>query len=172
MKRPELMAMQLLPSGLGCGAVDVEGIARSRGLIVAYEDLDDGVSGMLIRRASQPPVIVVNQDHATSRQRFTMAHELGHLMLHPRTGEVHVDYRDGRASEGTYRREREANAFAACLLMPRNIVLRCLGTRRLDPFDERDAARIADAAMELQVSHTALTWRLKALKLLPYDPAD
>lgn len=56
--------------------------------------------------------IWVKAGDAPVRQRFTMAHEVGHLLLHP-SG---VAYRDNSFRGGW--KEREANQFAADLLMP------------------------------------------------------
>lgn len=68
--------------------------------------------------------IFVNRHQSITRQRFTAAHELGHLFLHS-SGDDRVSYRshDWRiAVPYDAREEREANAFAADLLMPENMV--------------------------------------------------
>ncbi len=59
------------------------------------------------------PVIVVKKQDAEARQTFTLMHELGHVLLH-RTSSVDDDT-DLRATQGM---EREANQFAAHLLVP------------------------------------------------------
>ncbi|MGK3985543.1 ImmA/IrrE family metallo-endopeptidase [Sorangium sp. So ce136] len=56
--------------------------------------------------------IWVRGSDAPVRQRFTIAHELGHLMLH----EIGVAYRDDTFSGGW--KEAQANQFAAALLVP------------------------------------------------------
>jgi len=59
--------------------------------------------------------VLINSDKPRIRRRFTIAHELGHLALgHLHGGEVVVD----ETVRGRSPREREANAFAAGLLMP------------------------------------------------------
>lgn len=68
--------------------------------------------------------IYVNQDEAGVRQTFTVAHELGHKILHDewaRSEAYKVLWRDPRR-QSKDRREQEANAFAANLLMPRAMV--------------------------------------------------
>ena len=58
-------------------------------------------------------IIWANSDDVPERQRFTIAHELGHAVLHP--NENIIDYRmDGDFSP----KELEANEFAARVLMP------------------------------------------------------
>lgn len=72
------------------------------------------VSGVLDSRRT-PPRIYVNAAHAVVRQRFSAAHELGHLLLHP----PGVLWRDAQGPDGHRDpREAQANAFAADLLMP------------------------------------------------------
>ena len=61
------------------------------------------------------------------RQRFTIAHELGHLQLHPGKPMiidklVRVDFREDGHRWASDRQEREANQFAATLLMPEKMV--------------------------------------------------
>jgi Zn-dependent peptidase ImmA (M78 family) len=65
--------------------------------------------------------IVVNSDEYPLRQTFTVAHELGHKILHEewaRSSEYKVLLRDTERTDQDYR-EKEANVFAANLLMPR-----------------------------------------------------
>lgn len=72
------------------------------------------------------PVIVVNEANSEERQRFTIAHEIGHFLLHSAQA-THVDdmdtadpvfYRDEISSQAVQLKEIEANQFAAELLMP------------------------------------------------------
>lgn len=61
------------------------------------------------------PVIYVNVEQPATRQRFSIAHELGHLLLH----EAGVVFRDTRRRKGAKPwEEKQANEFAADLLMP------------------------------------------------------
>lgn len=70
--------------------------------------------------------IYVNADEWPLRQTFTVAHELGHAILHrewARSGEYTVLLRNG-AYSGEDAHEKEANAFAAHLLVPRSMLNR------------------------------------------------
>lgn len=60
----------------------------------------------------------LNITHPLTRQRFTVAHEIAHYLLHP----VGMYAENGKKG----RMEREANALAAEILMPRRAVLECL----------------------------------------------
>ncbi len=72
------------------------------------------VSGAVSRAERK---ILVNDDEPYLRQRFTLAHELGHIYLHDNDEEF-VDYR--KDAPRTLK-EYEADEFAGCLLMPENI---------------------------------------------------
>jgi Zn-dependent peptidase ImmA (M78 family) len=72
----------------------------------------------------QDNAIIVNTEEYPLRQTFTVAHELGHKILHEewaRTSDYKVLLRDSEQGSDDFR-EKEANAFAANLLMPRFIM--------------------------------------------------
>src|SRR5690349_25178450 len=63
--------------------VPVERLAREAGALISYQPFEaEDVSGLLYRAAGAAPVIGVNSSNSQVRQRFTIAHELGHLTLH------------------------------------------------------------------------------------------
>jgi Zn-dependent peptidase ImmA (M78 family) len=100
-------------------------------------------------------VLWVNGEHAVVRQRFTLAHELGHVRCgHDATLVDTVDTL--RAPKGT--REVEANAFAAGLLAPKDGVAAMVGG---EPTLE-DVVRIAD---HFGISTIAALYRLGTLGL-------
>src|ERR1700686_163474 len=108
--------------------IPVEELAHALNIDVRFSETSDDVSGALIRNADSA-VIAVNSAKHENRQRFTIAHELGHFLLHRGT-KLHFDedfrihYRDGISSEATKGEEIEANGFAAALLMPERILMR------------------------------------------------
>ena len=103
--------------------------------------------------------IVVNRDDTWGRQRFSLAHELKHLVDHPLRS---VLYRDGRFGSAHSQSERAADYFAACLLMPKAWVKRLFYDEGIR--DERVLAR------HFQVSTAAMRYRLDQLSL--YEPAE
>ncbi len=155
-------------AGITQPAVNIKKLAEAQGVIVVEDPNDEQTSGFLFRAVGSPPIIGVNANHPPTRKRFTIAHELAHLLLHIRTG-VHVDYaivkmRDARASEGTDEEEMEANRFAAEVLMPRRFLeadLAALGHIFAD--DER---AIASLAKKYGVSPQAMAIRLSSLNLV------
>jgi Zn-dependent peptidase ImmA (M78 family) len=145
--------------------VDVQGVATHLGANVIFEDLDDDVSGFLLREKGVS-TIAVNKQHRPNRQRFTLAHECGHLFLHADRGDrLWVDktlfFRDASSRTGDQFAEIEANQFAAGLLMPEELIVGMLGTERL--ISEIDVSRLA---IRFEVSERAMTVRLISLGLV------
>lgn len=145
--------------------VPVEQIAKAEGARIFYQSLEDDVSGFLYRDQTQI-VIGVNTHHAPVRQNFTTAHELGHLLLHDQE-QLHIDHafrvrlRDDVSSQGTDDDEREANFFAASLLMPRRFLEDDLQAEEYINLLDDDF--LSDLASKYGVSTQALVNRLKNL---------
>lgn len=153
--------------GINRWPVDVESIALAEGIKVRYEALDDELSGMCFFK-NDTFVICVNAWHAYTRQRFTIAHEFGHIKMHSerlKTG-VLVDKtitilrRDARPAHGSYRIEVEANQFAANFLLPEQFVQRYLKEAGLDYGVKHDESAIEDMAKAFQVSPLAMAIRI------------
>lgn len=156
--------VQRLLEGLDGPPVDVEALAASLGAEVRAFRLERDVSGVLYRERDRK-VIVVNVAHAPARRRFTIAHELGHLLLHP--GEpVHVDQglrinlRDAASATAEEVDEIEANAFAANLLMPAEWLRQDVSEKGIDLEDTNEVKRLAD---RYGVSAQAMLVRLASL---------
>jgi Zn-dependent peptidase ImmA (M78 family) len=159
---------QALLRRLGSGdlPVDVRALAAELGVTVVSQPLEATVSGVLVLRNGYA-AIGVNDGHHPRRQRFTIAHELGHFVLHREADRLFVDesltfYRDQQSAEGLYEREIAANAFAAELLMPEVSLRAILGDR---PIDLHDDTAIQHLAARFDVSVQALTIRLVNLGL-------
>jgi Zn-dependent peptidase ImmA (M78 family) len=153
----------------------IEKIASAYAELV-WENMPDDISGMLIPAAAPSGdlkwVIVVNKHHAEVRQRFTIAHELGHILLHKYTsphadGRVRVRFRDDDSSRGSDFEEIEANGFAAELLMPERIIRSLTARINFDPTDGKDDRKAVFAMTRLahrfEVSVQALSFRMANL---------
>lgn len=147
--------------------VPVEKIANSLGVEIRLESADDDLSGFLYRdRQRNLSLIGVNADHHPHRQKFTTAHELAHFLLHD-FDSVHVDrqfkvwLRGDKASKGTDVEEKEANLFAAEILMPSRFLDR--DVRRIGTIDLLDEDAIQNLAERYGVSPQAMTFRLAYL---------
>lgn len=145
--------------------VDVEAIARHEGFEVNRGSLPPEMSGALYREKGRV-VIAVNGIHSGLRQRFTIAHECGHAILHPNR-DLHLDrviaFR--RSDLPTDRAEAEANEFAASLLMPEAFLRERVNEFELATLPSPDN-RIDVLARDFEVSRAAMTFRLINLKLL------
>jgi Zn-dependent peptidase ImmA (M78 family) len=151
---------------IGVLPVPLEQIARREGIKVELTPLDDDLSGMSFIKNGVAG-IVLNLNHHPNRRRFTLAHEIGHHLMHMPylTNNVHVDKivlnRDVVSSQAVDRREMEANAFAAELLMPEAEL------RRYHTVDLNDDDFLYALSKKLKVSVTALTYRLIKLGMVP-----
>ncbi|WP_082456880.1 ImmA/IrrE family metallo-endopeptidase [Sphingomonas sp. Leaf23] len=136
--------------------VKVGAIAADLGVKVLISDLPLAVSGMLTLDPSDRKTwtIKVNRHEHRNRQRFTIAHEIAHFVLHRDViGNELVDdtfYRSGLSE----RREYEANALAAEILMPWPLLTRLMQNGETD---------VEKLAIALQVSTAALNIRLGVL---------
>lgn len=140
--------------------VPVEEVATKLQIKIGREPSDD-FSGILIRKDGKA-LIGVNSTESHVRQRFTIAHELGHFILHPQK-EAFVDYRDNQKDIMRTPREKQANAFAAALLMPRTRLMKDVKTKFKSGIYEEDLAELAD---EYEVSTEAMKYRLLNLNLI------
>lgn len=93
-------------------------LSHQLGVNVFRATLPAGISGEIKKTDEGRYIIRVNRHESKNRQRFTLAHELGHYLLH------RDQIGDGIADDALYRSrlsnalEYEANKFAADLLMP------------------------------------------------------
>jgi len=93
-----------------------ERLAAKMGIPVVGTRLSENLSGLLLPETygnETRYVILVNTRHSQERQRFSIAHELGHFCLHRGLQLAFTSHRKHRG-----RLEREADRFAAELLMP------------------------------------------------------
>ena len=131
-RNPEQRAAEFLKQHLADVAtapVPVERLAALSGAVVVEAELDEDLAGMLVRDGNRK-VIAIAAGHAEVRQRFTIAHELGHLLMHPgrpliaeSAHAIRVDRRKNTVGLADQREEREANQFAAALLMPQSMTI-------------------------------------------------
>lgn len=159
--------------------IPVEKLARALNVQIIYvETEDDDLSGFFYRDPlTGKSVIGVNDDHYKTRQRFTIAHEIGHLMLHSfedlhydRKGSGGIFRRSAESATGENRDEVEANCFAAELLMPEELVYDKLENSEISDIFERNVdAAIREMAKDLGVSPHALTIRMAQLGIVSIE---
>lgn len=121
-------------------------LAEKAGALVVHSNLGGAsISGVTFSAPGMPPLIVLNTDQPADRMRFSLAHEIGHMIMH------HFP---------TASMEHEANAFAVALLMPAQDIRPYFVGRRLD------LALMASLKPEWKVSMAALLMRAHKLKFL------
>jgi len=140
--------------------VRVGALARELGIEIKVANLDPGQSGS-ISRNGDGYIVKVNRFEAKERQRYTIAHELAHYLLHrdiiDRSEDGIVDtvlYRSGAAENIEY----EANRLAADILMPRENVasrLHEMGGKVTEGVIAllAEEFRVSRAAMEIRLGH-------------------
>lgn len=156
--------------------VDLTKVARHLDVSVHYDALEDKVSGVLVIKGVERHALI-NGTHHSNRQRFSLGHEFGHLVLHDAEGDrlfidtnMRVYQRVGAPTDFAYSQadsstkpheEREANQFASALLMPEDLVRR--ESKNLDLSDEFDVTYLA---RRFGVSDQAMSIRLQQLGLI------
>lgn len=158
---------------------DLDKLVENFGLKVVGHEFGDDISGLLIFNEGEA-IIAYNNSHSDVRKRFTIAHELGHFLLNHHGNGIMVDtgakktlhhylFRDANSSTGEQLQEREANAFAAALLMPKELLEEKLGEYSFDLGEETDDF-IKKIATEFRVSKHAMTLRLINIGILSQQP--
>ncbi len=172
----EILTSDILKkAGIFNPPIDIKRVAKLSGVKVKVSDLGEDVSGFLAIKNGKA-LIAVNPDESRVRQRFSIAHELGHFHLHHGKSDVlfvskqkrhslgqEVHYRDEKSSSGEYKKEREANGFAAAILMPEHMLRKAIEI--IPPFFSIEEA-IKSLAKTFNVSSIAMSIRLTRVGLI------
>lgn len=119
--------------------------------IIYYPKFPDSVSGTIIKDEDLH-AIGVNANHPRVRQRFTVAHELGHYIMGHDEAPILDDTFDKNSDK-----EREANKFASELLMPYAL---------LKSDIEKENHDIPSLARKYEVSEQSISIRLLETSLI------
>jgi len=121
-------------------------LVEKAGALVAHSNLGGAsIGGVTFSVPGMPPLIILNTDQPADRMRFSLAHELGHIVMH---------------RFPTANMEQEANTFAVSLLMPAADVRPYFVGRRID------LVLLASLKPEWRVSMAALLMRAHKLRFL------
>lgn len=120
-------------------------VEKAGGVVVLSSLGGSSVSGVTVAVPGLLPLIILNEDQPADRLRFTLAHELGHLVMH------HFP---------SPKMEQEANEFASALLLPKSDMVIALRGRPLD------LPRLASLKPEWRVSMQAILYRAQSLGLV------
>lgn len=170
-KKAEQKAMEILKKlDISEIPTPLEEIADYFGIYIQEEELGSGISGILIREGDNS-IIGVNKTDFNSRKRFTIAHEIGHFVMH-QGNELHIDrkykvnFRDKNSSLANNIEEMEANAFAAAILMPEKKIKQFVNQKLTQGIDIEDSEELQTIAETFGVSKQALLIRLSKLGLI------
>jgi len=161
---------------IDCPPVPVRRIAKSLGIELKYQPYDDAdgnVSGMLFREKGRA-VIGINKNDVRTRQCFTIAHEVGHFLLHDKPMFLdrasNVFLRNELSGQAIDPQEIQANNFAAELLMPSKMVraeFQDQFKNLVDGIGSVPAEELIERlAATFEVSGQAMTFRLANLGLV------
>jgi Zn-dependent peptidase ImmA (M78 family) len=137
--------------------INLEMAAEIAQAIVMCRKLPESISGIVIPPAGDRAhyLIGINPQQSLQRQRFTIAHEIAHIVLgHPKKAVSLIVFTE----KSTNQLDRAADVFAAELLMP-YIHVR-------DLFFKKGWRNLEDFAKFYMVSRVAMEIRLKELGLL------
>lgn len=160
-------------NGINSYPVEIIKICNNNGLKVFEEYLPRDLSGLIVvddkkwAKYDTSQFILVNLADSAVRRRFTIAHELAHYVLH-RNGHTLYAHRDGDV-EGVIKSsiEREANFFAANVLMPEHLIKEKVEDIKHDVWGKvPNFVLIKEIADYFAVSEAAAEVRLKQLDII------
>ena len=101
---------------------DIFKVIENKGIIIYELNTDEKFDGISFFTPKGFAVIVINKRFTNDRKRFTLAHELGHLVMHC-SADFPIPI--GR------NKEQEANDFASEFLMPKSAIIKSLGNLKV-----------------------------------------
>ncbi|TRX75655.1 ImmA/IrrE family metallo-endopeptidase [Pseudomonas mangiferae] len=129
---------------------DLEKLASDYGDIkqVVFPFKADGVTVGI--GSAERPTIYINIESPATRRKFTLAHELGHIIIPWHTGTVvsHLENKKGEYAFEYERMEQEANRFAAELLMPAAWIKDCYGKEKDFSFFLKSVIKVSGASRD------------------------
>jgi Zn-dependent peptidase ImmA (M78 family) len=137
--------------------VDVVAVAKDLGVAVHRFPFPDSLSALVLRHGDSA-IIGVNSMQASNRQRFSIAHELGHVVLH-HDSQHFIEFGVPLADQGgppgyDWQHEKAANEFAAEFLMPAEQVRQDAGSYSLSRLAKR--YRVSEAAIGFRLANLGL----------------
>lgn len=144
--------------GLGMLPIDnLVNCAEDNGIVVFGTDINNKKVDACHKMIAERPIVFISSDKESScRNRFSLAHELGHMLLHS-----HITIEDLNDKEVLKRIEREANRFASAFLMPREAIVNDVCASNLN--------FLLMLKRKWKVSVAALTYRCNELGVFDED---
>ncbi|MBQ8488579.1 MAG: ImmA/IrrE family metallo-endopeptidase [Pseudobutyrivibrio sp.] len=139
----------------GYSPIDIFGIVngwKERNITILRYPLSDRISGMCTK-VDEDIVICINSKTSYGRQRFTLAHELYHVLYENIVGQVICNKNMGDNQTDS---EKEADKFASYLLLPYDALYQYAANIN----QEWTLERVIEAEQFFQISHMAMLFRL------------
>ena len=150
---------------------DIVGAVMEWNIPLLFRPLD-GLWGGFIAVGQQNHGIIVTTKLGLPVQRYTLAHELGHLLLgHESSLDETVDLWWGSASPVRSTAELAADTFAAELLAPRRLIVASARRHRWNRRALGLPQNVYQLALRLGISYKAACWALVSSKILSRDTA-
>ena len=138
--------------------IDIEGIAKSLGLEIAYEPML--CNGYLEEIDENKYVIKVNKRSSKQRQRFTITHELTHLVIN--LGGLYkimsilkdILPEEERFVHNSHNQEKICNFISGSLLIPPSPV------KQLSDWTHLSIRKVEEVSKEWDISKDVLLWRV------------
>lgn len=150
------------------GIADLFGECERNGYkLIRYPLENDNTLGFSTKRDNDI-IIFTNSNTRLSREIFTLAHEIGHILLHFNNHDNFTETKMTLSGGTQDEKEQEANYFAACLLMPKSQVEKFfeLEIKNQTHITATDIAKIVS---EFKVSFEMALNRLESLKKIDYS---
>jgi transcriptional regulator with XRE-family HTH domain len=157
--KPHGAARELLDNyGITEPPVRLADLARELCIPMISWEFPDSLSALIVEVDESDYVIGVNKTHAKNRRRFSVAHEMAHAVLRHKAG-YYLEFFDaalGDPPNYRYIDEREANGFAAALLMDERWLREdwARGNRSTSKLAQR--YRVSDEAMSFRLMNIGL----------------
>lgn len=150
----------------GYSPIDIFAIVngwKDKKITIVKYPMSSGISGMCTKE-NEDIIICINSTTSYGRQRFTLAHELYHVLYEEDMQRVICDM---SMSDDKSESEKEADQFASYLLMPYDALLEYEHDKT-----KWNLEKIIDAQQFFQLSHQAMLHRLVGDKLISYESAN
>ena len=150
-------------AGINKPPVDVNKIAKVLGFDIIPFDYPDEFSGEIYIEGDIKS-IGVNENHSESRQRFTIAHEIGHYInghtFYDKNGKIYKDESFDFCNP-LHQQEKEANMFAAELLVPKEFIIKDLNKFGLDIAKLTELYQVSEQMMWIRLTSLGLADKYK-----------
>lgn len=154
----EELPIEIVGKFLNSPPVDLEAMAKALGIDVEYSTFPDdrSIAGKIEQTSRGCFRIRINSNDPANRQRFTLAHEIAHYILHRDMLGSGVTDRGLYRSSLSDNTERQANRYAATLLMPAPLVRKIYAEGRQSAHELAQTFQVSAAAAEIRMIELGL----------------